>query len=91
MPSLAFIATANNIRYTGAKPIFVDCLPDYWCLDPEKVEEAVTPRTKAIIPVHLYGHLCDMDAIMDTAKRHNLYVIEDAAEAHGAEYKGKND
>jgi len=66
-----------------------DSHPEYWCIDPEKIEEKITPRTRAIIPVHLYGHPCDMDAIMDIAEDHDLYVIEDAAEAHGAEYKGR--
>lgn len=89
VPTLTFIATANAVTYTRAKPIFVDSHSDHWCLDPEKVEKAITPRTKAIIPVHLFGHPCDMDAIMDIAKRRGLYVIEDAAEAPGAEYKGK--
>ncbi|MHA1833615.1 MAG: DegT/DnrJ/EryC1/StrS family aminotransferase [Candidatus Baldrarchaeia archaeon] len=89
VPTLTFVATANAVTYCGAKPIFVDSHPDYWCMDPEKIEEKITSKTKAIIPVHLYGHPCDMDAIMDIAKDHNLYVIEDAAEAHGAEYKGK--
>ena len=89
VPTLTFIATANAVTYTRAKPVFVDSHPDYWCLDPEKVERAITPRTKAIIPVHLFGHPCDMDAIMDIAKRRRLYVIEDAAEAPGAEYKGR--
>jgi len=86
---LTFIATANAITYCNAKPVFVDSHPDYWCIDPEKIEEKITSKTIAIIPVHLYGHPCDMDAIMDIAERHGLYVIEDAAEAHGAEYKGK--
>lgn len=89
VPTLTFIATANAVRYTGAKPVFADSHPDYWCIDPEKIEQAITPKTKAIIPVHLYGHPCDMDAIIAIAKKHNLYIIEDAAEAHGAEYKGK--
>jgi len=89
VPTLTFIATANAVRYTGAKPVFVDSHPDYWCIDPGKIEEAITPRTKAIIPVHLYGHPADMDPIMDIAERHNLFVVEDAAEAHGAEYKGR--
>jgi perosamine synthetase len=89
VPTLTFIATANAVTYTGAKPVFVDSHPDYWCLDPEQVERAITPRTRAVIPVHLFGHPCDMDAIMDIAKRHRLYVIEDAAEASGAEYKGR--
>lgn len=89
VPTLTFIATANAVRYTGATPVFVDSHPDYWCIDPDKIEEAITPKTKAIIPVHLYGHPCDMDAIIGIAERHNLLVIEDAAEAHGAEYKGQ--
>lgn len=89
VPTITFIATANAAKYTGAKPVFVDSHPDYWCLDPETIERAITPRTKAIIPVHVYGHPCDMDAVMAIAKKHKLYVIEDAAEAHGAEYKGK--
>jgi perosamine synthetase len=89
VPTLTFVATANSVIFCNAKPIFVDCNPDYWCIDPEKIEAAITSRTKAIIPVHLYGHPCDMDTIMDVAKKHDLYIIEDAAEAHGAEYKGK--
>jgi len=88
VPDLTFAATINAVMYTGAKPVIVDVNGDYWCMDPEKVKEAVTPRTKAVIPVHLYGHPCDMDAIMEIAERHGLYVIEDCAEAHGAEYKG---
>ncbi|MCK9355866.1 MAG: DegT/DnrJ/EryC1/StrS family aminotransferase [Dehalococcoidia bacterium] len=89
VPALTFIATANAVTYTGAKPVFVDSHPDYWCVDPTLIEPAITPRTKAIIPVHLYGHPCDMDPIMSVARRHRLYVVEDAAEAHGAEYRGK--
>lgn len=89
VPDLTFIATANAVTYCNAMPIFVDSHPEYWCIDPEKVEEKITHKTKAIIPVHLYGHPCDMDAIMDIAEDHSLYVIEDAAEAHGAEYKGR--
>lgn len=89
IPTLTFIATANAVRYTGAKPIFIDSHSDYWCIDPERIEEAITRKTKAIIPVHLYGHPCDMDTIMTIAQKHNMYVVEDAAEAHGAEYKGK--
>ena len=89
VPDLTFVATVNAVIYTGAKPIYVDVHPRYWCIDPEKIEERITRRTKAIIPVHLYGHPCDMDAIRDIAEDHDLYVIEDAAEAHGAEYKGQ--
>lgn len=89
VPDLTFIATANAVRYCNAKPVFVDSHPDYWCLDPEKIEKAITPKTRAIIPVHLYGHPSDMDLIMKIAKKDKLYVIEDACESHGAEYKGK--
>ncbi|MFH1514194.1 MAG: DegT/DnrJ/EryC1/StrS family aminotransferase [bacterium] len=89
VPTLTFIATANAVTYCNAKPVFVDSHPIYWNMDPEKIEEKITENTKAIIPVHLYGHPCDMDPIMDIARDHDLYVIEDAAEAHGAEYKGK--
>ena len=89
VPALTFVATASAVTYTGARVVFVDSHPDYWCIDPERIERKITKRTKAIIPVHLYGHPCDMDPIMDIAKRHSLYVIEDAAEAHGAEYKGR--
>ena len=89
VPDLTFVAVANTVTYCNAKPVFVDSHPDYWCIAPDKIEEKITPKTKAIIPVHLYGHPCDMDAIQGIAEAHNLYVIEDAAEAHGAEYKGK--
>jgi len=89
VPALTFVATANAVTYCNAKSVFVDSHPEYWCIDPEKIEEKITSKTKAIIPVHLYGHPCDMDPIMDVAEEYDLYVIEDAAEAHGAEYKGK--
>jgi len=89
MPTLTFIATASAAIYAGAVPVFVDSEPDTWCLDPAAVERAITPRTRAIVPVHLYGHPADMDPIMDSAARHNLIVIEDAAESHGALYKGR--
>ena len=89
VPSLTFVATANAVAYTGATPIFVDSEPETWNIDPTAIETAITPRTKAIIPVHLYGHPADMDAINAIARRHNLRVIEDAAEAHGAQYRGK--
>jgi len=88
-PTLTFIATANAISYTGAKPVFVDSEPYTWNIDPERIEEKMTKNTKAIIPVHLYGHPCDMDRILEIARANGLYVIEDAAEAHGAKYKGK--
>jgi perosamine synthetase len=89
IPGLTFIATANVVKYCNAKPVFADSHPDYWCIDPKKIEEKITNKTKAIIPVHLYGHPCDMGWIQDIAEDNELYIIEDAAEAHGAEYKGK--
>ncbi len=89
VPTLTFIATANAVTYTGARPVFVDSEPQTWNMDPARIEEKITGCTKAIIPVHLYGHPADMDPILEIAKRHHLYVIEDAAEAHGALYKGR--
>jgi dTDP-4-amino-4,6-dideoxygalactose transaminase len=84
-----FIATAEAISFCGATPVFVDVDELSYNLDPALLESAITPRTKAIIPVHLFGQMADMDAIMEIARRHNLYVIEDACQAHGAEYKGR--
>jgi dTDP-4-amino-4,6-dideoxygalactose transaminase len=84
-----FIASANSILYTGAKPVFVDIRADTFNIDPARLEAAITPRTKAIMPVHLYGLMADMDPIMEIANRHHLVVIEDAAQAHGAKYKGR--
>src|SRR5262249_13366665 len=89
VPSLTYIATANAVRYVGAEPVFVDVDPDTWCIDPAKIAAAITPRTKGIIPVHLYGHPADMDAINEVAGAHGLWVVEDAAEAPLATYKGK--
>jgi perosamine synthetase len=89
MPSLTYVATANSMRYTGARPVFVDSERQTWNIDPKKVVEAITPRTKAIIAVHLYGHPADMDPLREIAASHNLLLIEDAAEAHGACYKGQ--
>lgn len=89
VPSLTYVATANAVRYVGAEPVFVDVDPATWCMDPTLLEERVTPRTRGIIAVHLYGHPCDMDAINRLAATRNLWVIEDAAEAHLAAYKGK--
>lgn len=87
--AFTFVATSESIGIVGAKPVFVDIDPDTFNIDANKIEQAITPKTKAIIPVHLYGQPCDMDVIMDIAKRHNLFVIEDACQAIGAEYKGK--
>ena len=84
-----FIATVAAIRYTGATPVLVDMDPVSYTMDPEKIEAVITERTKAICPVHLFGQMADMDAIMAIAKKHDLLVIEDAAQAHGAEYKGR--
>lgn len=89
MADTNWIATASPIVHLGAKPIFVDILPDSWCLDPILVERAITPRTKAIVAVHLYGNLCDMDALLAIGERHGIPVIEDAAEAIGSVYHGK--
>ncbi|ETR71599.1 MAG: perosamine synthetase [Candidatus Magnetoglobus multicellularis str. Araruama] len=87
VPALTFIATANAVKYTGAEPVFIDSEPETWNLDPNMIEKSITPRTKAIIPVHLYGHPANMDLIHNIASKHKLAVIEDAAQAHGALYK----
>ena len=84
-----FIATAEAISYCGAKPVFVDIDEATYNMDPGLLDRAITPKTKAIIPVHLYGQMADMDPIMEIARKHNLFVIEDASQAHGAEYKGR--
>ena len=84
-----FVATVAAIDYAGARPVFVDIEPVSYTMDVVRIEAAITPRTKAILPVHLYGHPADMDPIMEIARRHNLLVIEDAAQAHAAEYKGR--
>ena len=84
-----FIASVNSILYAGARPVFVDVEEDTFNINPALIEAAITPRTKAILPVHLYGYPCDMDAILDIAQRYNLAIIEDAAQAIGAEYKGQ--
>lgn len=88
MPSLTYIATANCVHYCGAKPVFIDNDPRTFNMDPARIEEAITPRTKGIVVVHLYGQSADMAPIMEIADRHGLWVLEDAAEAHGAKYKG---
>ena len=89
VPSLTYVATANAVRYVGAEPVFIDVDPETWCIDPDKLEAAITRRTRGIIPVHLLGHPADMDRINRVADVHGLWVIEDAAEALGAKYKGQ--
>ena len=89
LPSNTFIATGEAVSYTGAKPVFVDIYPATANIDPKLAEKAVTPRTRAIIPVHLYGRPADLDAISSIADRHKLALIEDACQAHGARYRGK--
>ncbi len=86
--SMTFVATTAALTYCGARPVYVDVHPDSWTMDPRLIEAAITPRTKAILPVHLHGLMADMDAIERIARRHNLLVIEDAAQAHGAERNG---
>jgi dTDP-4-amino-4,6-dideoxygalactose transaminase len=87
--SFTFIASVNSILFTGAKPVFVDIDEETFNLDPALIERAITPRTKAIMPVHLYGYVCDMDALQSIADKHGLVIVEDAAQAVGATYKGK--
>jgi len=89
VPTLTFVATANVVTYCGATPIFVDVDPATWTMDPSLIEQKITSRTRGIIVVHLYGQPTDLDPVLDLASRHSLFVVEDAAEAHGAEYKGK--
>lgn len=89
VPAHTFIATVLAVSYVGAVPVLVDADPDTYLIDVDKIEEHITERTKAVIPVHLYGRLCDMDAICGLAKKHGLYVIEDAAQAHGAKTEDK--
>ena len=87
--SFTFIASANSILFTGARPVFVDIDPVTFNINPELIEAAITPRTKAIMPVHLFGLSCNMDAIMQIAEKHGLQVIEDACQSHGASYNGR--
>lgn len=89
IPAFTMMGSVYPILYQKATPVLVDAEPDTWNMDTNKIEEKITKKTRAIMPVHIYGHPCNMDPIMDIANEHDLYVIEDAAEAHGAEYKGK--
>jgi perosamine synthetase len=84
IPDFTLIVSANTVIQAGARPVLVDADPRTWCIDPAKIEAKVGPRTRAIMPVHMYGHPCDMEAILSIARRHGLFVIEDCAEAHGA-------
>jgi perosamine synthetase len=89
VPEITWIATASAVVYTGAKPVFCDVDKDSWTMLPESVEKLITSKTKAIMPVHIYGHPCDMEPLWVLAKKHNLYIIEDAAQSIGAEYNGQ--
>ena len=88
-PANSFIASSSSISFTGARPVLVDCDPKTYNIDPQKIERAITEKTKAIMPVYLYGQPPEMDTILKIAKKHNLYVVEDACQAHGAKYKNK--
>ena len=89
VPAFTFVATAAAVGYTGARPVLADINPGSFTLDPDALAAVLHPRTRAVVPVHLYGHPADMDPILAVARRNNLAVIEDAAQAHGAEYKGR--
>lgn len=89
VPDFTFVACGNTVLYTGARPVYVDIDPNTWCIDPEQVEKAINEKTKAIIPVHLYGNVCEMDALTKIAAKNNLYIIEDVAEAMFSKYKGR--
>jgi perosamine synthetase len=89
VPDFTLIVSANTVIQAGARPVLVDADPRTWCIDPTKIEEKIGPRTRAILPVHMYGHPCDMRSVMEIARRHDLLVIEDCAEAHGAQLDGR--
>lgn len=89
VPDITFAASINAVLYTGATPVIVDVEQDGWCIDPEEIEKAISPRTKAIMPVHIYGQPCNMERICEIAGKYQLKIVEDCAEAHGAEFKGK--
>jgi dTDP-4-amino-4,6-dideoxygalactose transaminase len=88
--SFTFFATAESISAVGATPVFIDVDKESFCMNPNLIENAITPRTKAILPVHIYGNVCDMDLIMNIAKKHSLFVVEDCAQATLCKYKGRN-
>ncbi|HSW69966.1 MAG TPA: DegT/DnrJ/EryC1/StrS aminotransferase family protein [Gammaproteobacteria bacterium] len=90
VPTLTYVASVNTIVQTGAKPVFVDSLAETWQIDPEDARRKITPKTRAIMAVHLYGHPCDMQALMDICKEHHLFLIEDCAEAFGSYYRGQH-
>ncbi len=89
IPGFTFISTMTGVLYADAIPVVVDVNPETFCIDPKEIEKAISPRTKAIIPVHMAGHICDMDEICALAEKHNLYIIEDAAHAHGGEWNNQ--
>lgn len=89
-PTLTYVATANAVAYTGATPVFVDSEPNFWQIDPKQIEAQISPRTRAIVVVHLYGHPCAMEQIVAIAKKHKLFLIEDCAEALGSRYKNRH-
>ncbi len=89
VPTFTMVASVDAILYTGATPVFIDCEPDTFCMDVSQLEKKITKKTKAIMPVHIYGHPVDMDPLLEIAKKYDLSVVEDAAEVHGATYKGK--
>ena len=89
VPDITFAATINAVLYVGATPVIVDIEEDGWCIDCDEIEKAITPRTKAIIPVHIYGQPCNMGRIVEIAKKYGLFIVEDCAEAHGAMFDEK--
>lgn len=89
MPSFTIISCIQAIIYNGLKPVLVDCEPDTWCMDVSQIEDKITPKTRAIMPVHMYGHPVDMDPVLELARRYGLKIVEDAAQAHGGEYRGR--
>ena len=89
VPAITWVATASAVRYVGATPVIVDVEPDTLCMDPARVEEAITPRTKALAPVHVFASMADMDRLLELARKHGLFVVEDCAHAHGARWDGK--